>query len=218
MSFTYTCCYYVNDSYSGGSEWNDEGFDTFSECLTHVLKVLRNPEDFETPDEGITVPDGVSHSEGTDDYWYSSQLRLERGLYVCNDSHKSFRSGPAHEQSVPLPLEKGDDGSAYGWPESIVRQDRWTVAVHHEGNDYYANHGSYSSLGQGAFQVHARQKSEDDPTAQWYLISAFAPGAGSFRNDPAALVEGPLCIKGDPALYETSRQASLAYRGKYDQY
>jgi hypothetical protein len=217
MSFTYTCCYYVMDESTGGSEWEDSPFETFSECLTHVLKVLKNPENYEDP-EGTTIPGGMCDSEGSHDWWSSSQLRLERGLYVCNDENRSFRRSSDHEQLVPLPLEKGDDGSAYGWPEQIVRQDRWTVVVHHTGNDYYANHGGYSSLGLGAFQVHARQKSEEDPTAQWYLISAFAPGAGSFRNDPAALVEGPLCIKGDPALYEESRQASMAYSRKYSQY
>lgn len=205
------------DDASGGSEWEDEGFDTFSECLTHVLKVLKNPEEYEDP-EGTVIPGGMCDSEGSHDWWSSSQLRLERGLYVCNDENRSFRRSSDHEQLVPLPLEKGDDGSAYGWPEHNVRQDRWTVAVHHEGNDYYANHGSYSSLGQGAFQVHAWQKSEEDPTAQWWLISAFAPGAGDFGNDLAALVEGPLCIKGDPDLYEESRQASMAYSRKYSQY
>ena len=148
MSFTYTCCYYVSDSYSGGSEWNDEGFDTFSDCLTHVLKVLKNPEDFETPEEGITVDE---------DYWYSSDLRLERGLYVCNDSNQSFRSGPDHEQLVPLPLEKGDDGSAYGWPESVVRQDRWTLCRQVPGDDFYSSHSWYDSLELGLYQVHASQ-------------------------------------------------------------
>ncbi len=218
MTYTYTSCYYVQDDCSGSSEWTDQPFESFSECLTHVLQVLRNPADFETPDEGITIPDGMSDSEGTQDYWYSSQLRLERGLFVCKDNSTSFRPGPANEQLVPLPLEKGDTGSAYGWPEHTVRQDRWTLAVHHTGNDYYASHGTYPSLSVGEFQVHARQKAEEDPTAQWYLISAFAPGAGGFGNNPAALVPGPLCIKGDASEYGRSRNSSLLFKRMYPQY
>ena len=218
MTYTYTSCYYVQDDCSGSSEWTDQPFESFSECLTHVLQVLRNPADFETPDEGITIPDGMSDSEGTQDYWYSSQLRLERGLFVCKDNSTSFRPGPANEQLVPLPLEKGDTGSAYGWPEQVVREGHWTLCVHHAGNDYYASLGSHTSLALGAFQLHARQKGEENTDAQWYLISAFAPGAGGFSNNPDALVPGPLCIRGDASKYEESRQASMAYSRKYSQY
>ena len=217
MTYTYTSCYYVQDDCSGSSEWTDESFKSFSECLTHVLQVLRNPEDFETPEEGVTIPDGMSDSEGDQDYWYSSQLRLERGLFVCKDNSTSFRPGPAHEQLVPLPLKQGDTGSAYGWPEQVVREGHWTLCNYQVGNDYYASHSSHTSLAHGLFQLHARQKGEENTDAQWYLISAFAPGAGGFSNNPSALVEGPLCIRGDASQYESSRRASLAYSGKYNQ-
>ena len=205
------------DDASGGSEWEDSPYETFSECLTHVLKVLKNPEKYEDP-EGTVIPGGMCDSEGSHDWWSSSELRLERGLYVCNDENRSFRRSSDHEQLVPLPLAKGDDGSAYGWPEHTVRQDRWTLAVHHTGRDYYASHGTYPSLSIGEFQVHARQKSEDDASAQWYLISAFAPGAGGFGNNPSALVPGPLCIKGDASEYGRSRQNSLLFHRMYPQY
>lgn len=192
------------DECSGGSEWEDVPFTTYGECLTAALDVLAHPEKHEDP-EGTVVPGGMVDCDGEHDWWSSSELRLERGIYVSDPDHQSFSPSAPHSQRVPLPLEAGDDGSAYGYPEVVIRQDRWTLACHTKGDDYYQSHGWHDSIRDGLFQLHARQRSEQNSDVQWWLVSAHAPGKRGMGNPASALVEGPLCIRGDASQYESSR-------------